>query len=107
MKQYKQIRYTYALPDSIKNILQDAVNVRSHTLYGTMPPESMTLMLGTTGIFMLHHREVREAPCPQVRVLKLPDSITDSEAFDYALTHSDEFTEWQYSVYEGKSEGYY
>ena len=105
MKQYKQIRYTYALPESIKSILQDAVTVVSHTLLGTNPPESLTLMLGSAGIFILHRREVREAPCPEVRVLKLPDSITDSEAFDYALTHSDEFTDWQDSVYEGKSEG--
>ena len=104
MKQYKGIQYTFDLPDSIKNILQDAVYIRSHNLYGIIPPESMTLMLGTTGIFMLHRREVRDAPCPQVRVLKLPDSITDSEAFDYALTHADEFTEWQYTIIEGKSE---
>ena len=105
MKQHKSIQYTFDLPDSIKNILQDAVGVRSHALRGIIPPEHMVLMLGTTGIFMLHHREVRGAPCPQVRVLKLPDSITDSEAFDYALTHADEFTKWQFTIYEGKSEG--
>ena len=104
MKQHKSIQYTFDLPDSIKNILQDAVYIRSHNLYGIIPPESMTLMLGTTGIFMLHYRDVIGAP-PQVRVLKLPDSITDSEAFDYALTHADEFTKWQFTIYEGKSEG--
>ena len=103
MKQYKQIRYTYALPESIKSILQDAVTVRSHTLYGTIPPESLTLMECRAGRFVLYHRQVREYPCPEACVLKLPETITDADAFDYALSHRDEFTPWEHMIYDEKS----
>jgi len=81
-------------PQTVLDILQDAKSVDTRR-YGNSRDGYMTLFQGMAGRFILHIRQDRELPFPEVRVINVPENISNADAVRYAQMHQDEFTPWQ------------
>lgn len=91
-------RFSYDYPETVWNILQDAKPVNPNKRYGNLREGHMSLYQGTAGRFIVHIRQDRESPIPEVRVLTLPENVPDADAERYAQMHPDTFLPWQYMI---------
>ena len=91
--------FTYNYPEDIREILRDAKPVETGR-YGMSWEGHMALFRGRAGSFVVHTRAAREVT-PQVRVLKVPDGVSDSDAVVYARENPQMFTPWQDMILEG------
>lgn len=89
--------FTFEFPESIRDVLQDAKAVES-VRHCNSAEGFMELYRGDAGRFIVHILQDRESPLPSVRVLKLPDDVSDAESAKYAQAHPHAFSQWEYMV---------
>ena len=94
--------YVYSHPKEIRDILQDAKPVNPRQRHSNSRAGWMTLHRGTAGSFIVHARPFEMGT--EVRVLKVPDNLSEPEARTYANAHQDEFTDWNDMIYECEEE---
>ena len=86
--------FSYEYPKAILDILQDAKPVEPGRHHGNSTEGSMYLFRGKAGRFIVHLRHDREAPVPVVRLMQIPDEVTDAESIQYAQAHPEAFSRW-------------
>ena len=89
--------FSYEYPETVRDILQGAKPMGSRR-YGNPMEGNMTLYQGNPERFIVHVRQGRESPVPEVRVMNLPCDISDADAEQYARMHPDAFSPWQYMI---------
>ena len=99
MEVLKMAAFSYRYPETVRDILQGAKPVESRR-HGNSRDGYMTLFQGNAGKFIVHVRQDRKAPVPEVRVMNLPGDISDGDAEQYARMHPDAFSPWQYMIQE-------
>lgn len=86
--------FSYDYPETVRDILQDAKPLDT-SRHGNSQDGHMTLFQGAAGRLIVQIRQDRETPVPEVRILNVPENISNADAVRYARMHQAGFTPWQ------------